>query len=59
MRTNLSKDQVTAMIHTFFFDQGSTINFMMYDIDEDECTFDGVIVDYNGDVELPPEEIDV
>lgn len=58
MRTNLSKDQVTAMIHKYFVDQGSTINFIMYDIDENENVFDGVIVDYDIDVELPSEEID-
>ena len=51
MRTNLTQDQVTAIIHDFFASQDGSVNFLYYDVGDDG-SFNGCLVDHVYSVEL-------
>lgn len=55
MRTNITQEQVTAMIKCYFDQQSVEINFLHYGVD-DNGGFSGALVDHDYEIELPEEE---
>ena len=54
MRTALTQENITAIIHDYFGRDGSPINYIAYQADADGA-LTGAIVDHKYQVDLPPD----
>jgi len=54
MRTLLTQDNISAIIHDYFERDGSPVNFIQYQVDADGA-LTGAIVDHKYEVDLPPD----
>lgn len=57
MNTAITRSQLRSIVERFFEDQGATVDFMLWDVDQ-SGVLEGVTVRHYGVVDLPPHEDD-